>query len=191
MVGWVDLLWRRRSRVTTTSAGLAASLTEDIVESTNLLQTSLASEGFQWSDAVRVGSDEFLLECTIFEWFLRDLAMSYGFGRRTGDIRQALSGRVLVELQRSGLSPASLGDFGQRHRERFAEYTFSLGLSGSLQPLGALAWRRISGSDEPSERMTMLLARRASAEISGLRGLAEQYRVIEVAPSPPPSLDQA
>jgi hypothetical protein len=83
----------------------------------------------------------------------------------------ALAGRLLVNLQRSGLSPDSLGDFDRRHRERFAEYTFSTGLGASLQPLGTLAWRRISGSDQPSERMTMLLAVRANAELTGYRSL--------------------
>jgi len=89
-----------------------------------------------------------------------------GVRAKTGAIRRALAGRVLIDLQRSGLSTACLDGFEWRHRARFAEYTVSLGISSSLQPLGALAWRRISGSDEPSERMTMLLARRASAELA-------------------------
>jgi len=66
---------------------------------------------------------------------------------------------------RSGVSAACLEGFDWRYRERFAEYTVSQGISSSLQPLGALAWRRISGSDEPSERMTMLLARRELAAL--------------------------
>jgi hypothetical protein len=101
-----------------------------------------------------------------------------------------LAGRVLIDLQRSGVTAACLEGFDGRCRERFAEYTVSLGISSSLQPLGALAWRRISGSDEPSERMTMLLALRASAELAGLRGLAENYRVVERAPSPSPPAGQ-
>lgn len=170
--------------------GIAASLAEAIVESTNLLQARLANEGFAWTNPARADTDECLLECTIFEWFLRDIAMSYGFGSQTGAIRQALAGRVLIDLQRSGLSAASLEDFERRYRERFAEYTFSLGLSASLQPLGALAWRHISGSGTPSERMTMLLALRASAELAGLHGLAGSYRIVERAPLPPPSAGQ-
>jgi hypothetical protein len=125
--------------VAATEEGVAASLTGAIVDSTNLLQAALASEDFRWAHAARAGNDEFLLECTIIEWFLHDMAMSYGFGRRTEAIRRALAGRVLIDLQRSGLPPVSLEDFTRRHRERFSEYTFSLGLSGSLQPLGA--WR--------------------------------------------------
>jgi hypothetical protein len=99
--------------------------------------------------------------------------MSYGSGREATSIRAALAGRVLINLQRSGLSPDSLGDFDRRHRERFAEYTFSTGLGASLQPLGALSWRRISGNDQPSERMTMLLVIRASGGLARLRGLTE------------------
>lgn len=188
IVGWSDFLWRRHPRVKATAVGVAASLAIEIVESTNRLQIRLGDEGFGWTDPARTDTDEYLLECTIFEWFLRDIAMSYGFGTHTGAIRQALAGRVLIDLQRSGLSAACFEGFGERHSERFAEYTVSLAISSSLQPLGALAWRRISGSDEPSERMTMLLALRASAELASLRGLPENYRVVEVAPpaSPPP-----
>jgi hypothetical protein len=189
-VGWSDLLRRRHPRAKATAVGVAASLAEAIVESTNVLQDHLGSEGFGWTNRARADTDECLLECTIFEWFLRDISMSYGFGSQTGAIRRALGGRVLIDLQRSGIGVACLDGFEGRQRERFAEYTVSLGISSSLQPLGALAWRRISGGDEPSERMTMLLARRASAELAGLRGLAENYRVVEHAPSPSPPAGQ-
>ena len=190
-MGWSDLLRRRHPRAKTTAVGVAASLAEAIVESTNVLQDRLGSEGFGWTNRARADTDECLLECAIFEWFLRDIAMSYGFGKQTGAIRRALAGRVLIDLQRSGLSAACLDGFEGRHRERFIEYTSSLGISSSLQPLGALAWWRISGSDEPSERMTMLLALRASAELAALRGLAENYRVVELAPSPAPPAGQS
>lgn len=171
-MSWFDPPWRHRSRVKTTAMGVAAPIADAIVEGTNVLLTRLVEQGFAWSHPARTKADECLLECVLFEWFLRDLALSYGFGRETPSIRAALAGRVLVNLQRSGLPPDALGDFDRRHRERFAEYTFSAGLGASLQPLGALAWRRISGSDEPSERMTMLLAVRASAELTGYRNLS-------------------
>ena len=190
-MGWSDLLRRRHPRVKTTAVGVAASLAEAIIESTNVLQDRLGSEGFGWTNRARADTDECLLECTIFEWFLRDIAMSYGFGSHTGAIRHALGGRLLIDLQRSGMSAACLEAFDGRYRERFVEYAVSLGVSSSLQPLGALAWRRISGSDEPSERMTMLLALRASAELAALRGLAENYRVVELAPSPAPPAGQS
>jgi hypothetical protein len=106
--------------------------------------------------------------------------VSSGFGRQTEAIRQALAGRVLIDLQRSGLSAACLEAFGRCYRQRFAEYEVSLGVSASLQPLGALAWQRISGGNKPSERMTMLLAVRASAELAGLRGLAQHYTIVEL-----------
>ena len=168
-MGWSDLLRRRHPRVKTAAVDVAAALAEAIIESTNVLQDRLGSEGFEWTNRARADTDECLLECTIFEWFVRDIAMSYGFGSQIGAIRQALRGRVLIDLQRSGVAAACLDGFERRQRERFTEYTVSLGISSSLQPLGALAWRRISGSDEPSERMTMLLARRASAELAGFR----------------------
>ena len=183
-MGWFVAPWRRRSRVKTTAMDVAAPIADAIVEGTNVLLARLAEQGFAWTHPVRTRTDECLLECVLFEWFLRDLALSYGSGRETPSIRAALAGRVLVNLQRSGLPPDALADFDRRHQERFAEYTFSAGLGASLQPLGALAWRRISGSDQPSERMTMLLAIRASAELARLRGLTEGYRI--VAPAQPP-----
>ena len=189
-MGWSDLLRRRHPRVRITAVTVAASLAEAIVESTNLLQVRLGNEGFRWTNPTRADTDECLLECTIFEWFLRDIVVSREFARETGAIRRALAGRVLIDLQRSGLSTACLDGFEGRHRARFAEYTVSLGISSSLQPLGAPAWRRISGSDEPSERMTMLLARRASAELAGLRGLAKSYAFAELPESPPPQAGQ-
>ncbi len=182
-MGWSDLLRRRHPRAKTTAVGVAASLAEAIVESTNVLQDRLGSEGFGWTNRARADTDECLLECTIFEWFLRDISMSYGFGSQTGAIRRALGGRVLIDLQRSGIGVACLDGFEGRQRERFAEYTVSLGISSSLQPLGALAWRRIAGSDEPSERMTMFLAMRATAELRALRGLGKRYILISASRS--------
>lgn len=168
-MGWSDLIWRRSPRVKTTVLGVAASLAEAIVQSTNLLQTRLGDEGFAWTDPARAGTDECLLECTIFEWFLRDVVESDGLGSKTEAVRQALAGRVLIDLQRSGLSAACLEGFDRRYRERFREYAEALDVSSSLQPLGALAWRRVSGGDRPSERMTMLFATRSRAELAGPR----------------------
>lgn len=168
-MGWSDLIRRPSPRVKATAVEVAAALVETIVVNTNALQTRLRAEGFVWADPDRAAADECLLECVIFEWFLVDVAMSAGSGGQAESIRQALPGRLLVDLQRSGLAVASLEDFDRRCRERFAEYGEALEVSSSLQPLGALAWRRISSRDEASERMTMLLAIRASAELLRLR----------------------
>jgi hypothetical protein len=167
-VDWLDLIWRRRPRVETTVLGVAASIAEAIVQSTNLLQTRLREEGFAWTDPARADTDECLLECTILEWFLQDVVVSDGFGKRTEAIRQALGGRIVTDLQRSGVRAACLADFDRRAHERFSEYLDVLSVSQSLQPLGALAWRRISGGDRPSERMTMLVAIRARAVLASL-----------------------
>jgi hypothetical protein len=190
-MGWSDLIRRRSVRTKTSAVGVAASLAEAIVQSTNLLQTRLAAEGFGWTDPTRAAADEYLLECTLFEWFLRDLVVLDGFGSQTGAVRQALGGRLLIDLQRSGLSVASLEGFDGRCRERFAEYGTALELSSSLQPLGALAWRRISGKSEPSERMTMLIANRANAELAGLRDVAQKYAIVERSRSPLPLVDRS
>ena len=178
-MGWSDLIRRRSVRTKTSAVGAAASLAEAIVQSTNLLQTRLAAEGFGWTDPARAAADECLLECTLFEWFLRDIVVLDGFGSHAGAVRQALAGRLLIDLQRSGLSAGCLHGFETRCRERFVEYATVLDLSASLQPLGAVAWRRISGGDEPSERMTMLLANRANAELAGLSDIARTYAIVE------------
>lgn len=180
---------RGHERTRATTVGVAGSLAQTIVESTNVLLERLRAEGFGWQDPTRAGADECLLECMIFEWFLRDVEIEHGFGGKAESIRRALAGRILVELQRSGLSPASCHDFTERYLDRFVEYREALGASLSLQPLGSAVWRRISGGSRPSERMTMLLALRATAELASLRGLAAAYRVVAVAPSPrPPGL---
>jgi hypothetical protein len=188
-MGWSDLIRRWSARTKASVVGVAAALAEAVVQSTNLLLTRLASEGFGWTDPARAAADECLLECTLFEWFLRDLAVLDGFGDRAGAVRHALAGRLLIDLQRSGLSVACLEDFERRYGERFAEYATALELSSSLQPLGALAWRRISGKDEPSERMTMLLATRAHAELAGLRDVAQKYAIVERSRPPLPLSD--
>jgi hypothetical protein len=183
-VGWSDLIGWRDPRIKATVVGVAAALAEAIIESTNRLQARLRDEGFAWKDPARADTDECLLECTIFEWFLRDIAVLDGFGTQAEATRQALAGRVLIDLQRSGMSTTCLEGFEGGCRERFAEYAEALDMSLSLQPLGALAWRRISGREEPSERMTMLLAMRASGELLALRGLARNYRLVDLPQSP-------
>ena len=167
-MGWSDLIWRRFPRVKPAVVDVAASIAEAIVQSTNLLRTRLTEEGFAWTDPARADTDECLLECTILEWFIREVAVSGGFGSQTEAIRHALAGRILIDLQRSGVRAECLADFDRRYRERFREYSDALDVSSSLQPLGALAWRRISGGERPSERMTMLLAIRVRAELAGL-----------------------
>lgn len=169
---WSALTRRRDRRVKTTAVEAAAAVAETIVVNTNALQSRLGAEGFARTDPDRAAADECLLECVIFEWFLLDAAISAGFGSQAESIRRALPGRLLVDLQRSGLAVASLEGFDRRCRERFVEYAEALEVSSSLQPLGALAWRRISGRDEPSERMRMLLAIRACAELMRLHNVA-------------------
>ena len=183
-MGWTDLLRRRSPRTRTTLVGVAASLAQSIVESTNVLLERLDAEGFGRADPARARSNECLLECTLFEWFLRDVEVTRDLGGSSGAIRHALAGRLMIDLERSGVPPSSLHDFDERCRARFAEYTGALAVSSSLQPLGAAVWTRISGVREPSERMTMLLAVRASAELARLRGLAARYRIVAALPVP-------
>lgn len=171
-MGWSDIVRRRFRRIEPPAEGVAAGLVEAIVESADKLLLRLEEEGFAWTDPDRAGADECLLECAMFEWFLRDIMMSDGSDGRTEAVRRSLGGRLVIDLLRSGLSAASLRDFDRRQRERFQEYTEGFAVSSSLQPLGALAWRRISGRDQPSERMTMLLAVRATAELARYRNLS-------------------
>jgi hypothetical protein len=68
--------------------------------------------------------------------------------------------------------------FDRLHRRRFTEYSEAFEATSSLQDLGTVAWLRIVGSHEPSDRMTMLLAVRATAKLRALQGLGRPYTVI-------------
>ena len=182
-VPWIERLWRDTWPVKATPGRIAASLAEGTTRSTNLLRIRLQEEGFSHADRKRFESEACILECLLFEWFLRDIIVSVEFGRHTGTIRRALAGQVKRDLDRSGLSPAVLLDFERLRRERFAEYRDALGAGASLQTLGRLAWLRMADTDEPSDRMTMFLAMRATAELQALRGLGKRYSLIS-APRP-------
>jgi hypothetical protein len=161
-----------------TPSGVAASLAEGIIHGTNVLRARLKEQQFQSRDPKRFESDACIVECVLFEWFLRDLVISAEFGRHRNAISKALAGRLRTDLERSGLSPACLMDFDRLHGRRFAEYWEAFEATSSLQELGAVAWLKIGGSDEPSDRMTMLLAVRATAKVRALQGLGRRYTVI-------------
>jgi hypothetical protein len=171
----IERLWRHDQRVKATPTWVAASLAEGLTRSTNLLRIRLQEQGFAHADRKRFESEACILECLLFEWFLRDIVVAVEFGRHTDTIRQTLAKRLAGDLDRSGLSPAVLLDFARLHRERFAEYREALGAGISLQVLGERAWLRIADTAEPSDRMTMFLAMRATAELQALRGLGKRY----------------
>jgi hypothetical protein len=157
------------------------SLADGVTRSTNLLRLRLQDEGFARIDRKRFESEACVLECLLFEWFLRDIVVSIEFGRHIDVVRRALAEQLTRDLDGSGLSPAVLLDFERLHRERFTEYRDALGASTSLQALGALAWQHIADTDRPIDRMTMLLAMRATAELRVLRGLGKRYWVVSAA----------
>jgi hypothetical protein len=169
-------------RVKATPSGVAAALAEGVTRSTNLLRVRLEEQGFGRSDRAdrkRFESEACILECLLFEWFLRELILPGEFGRHTEAIRRALAARLVRDLDRSDLSPAVLLDLARLRRERFAEYRDALAGGGlSLQALGELAWLRIADTDRASDRMTMFLSMRATAELQVLRGLGRRYIVI-------------
>ena len=174
----IERLWSDDRRVKATPARVAASLAVGITRSTNLLRMRLQEEGFSRTDYKRFESEACILECLLFEWFLRDIVVSIEFGRHTEAVREAVAKHLTKDLDGSGLSPAILLDFERLHRERFSEYRDVLGASISLQAFGAFAWQRIADTDRPSDRMTMLLSMRATAELRVLRGLGKRFWVI-------------
>jgi hypothetical protein len=180
---WIDRLWREDQRVKATPGRVAASLSDGIIRSTNLLRIRLLEQVSSRVDRKRFESEACILECLLFEWFLRDVVVAVEFGRHTNAIRRALGDRLTRDMDRSGLSPAVLLDFTRLQRERFDEYRNAVGVSISLQALGHEAWLRIVDTHEPSDRMTMLLAMRATAQLQALRGLGRRYVVIS-APHP-------
>src|SRR5882672_11497651 len=119
---WIERLWRDDQRVKATPTSVSASLAEGVTRSTNLLRVRLEEQGLSHPDRKRFESEACILECLLFEWFLRDIVVAVEFGRHTETIQKALVGRLTRDLDRSGLSPAVLLDFARLHRERFAEY---------------------------------------------------------------------
>jgi len=180
---WIERVWHEDQRVKATPARIAASLSDGVTRSTNLLRLRLQEEGFARTDRKRFESEACILECLLFEWFLRDIVVSIEFGRHIDAVRRALAEQLTRDFDGSGLSPSVLLDFERLHRERFSEYRDALGASISLQTLGALAWQHIADTDRPIDRMTMFLAMRATAELRMLRGLGKRYWVIS-APRP-------
>jgi len=168
---------RDDGHIRATPSRIAASLAEGIIQGTNGLRARLKEQQFPSRDPKRFESDACIVECVLFEWLLRDLVVGAEFGRHSASIREALADRLRTDLERSGLSPACLMDFDRLHRQRFEEYwgTFA---TASLQELGAVAWLRIVGNDEPSERMIMLLTIHATAKLRALQGLGKRYTVI-------------
>lgn len=186
---WIDRLWRNDGRAKSTPARLAAFLADGVTRSTNVLRIRLQEQAFTEIDRKRFESEACVLECLLFEWFVRDLVVEVEFSRHAARIQDALARRVARDLDRSGLSPAVLLDLERLRRERFAEYREAAGVRMSLQSLGAVAWRRIADLDKPSDRMTMALAIRATAELQALRGLGKKYALVVPFLSPRPGVD--
>ena len=155
--------WNKRSRER--AEDVAASLAAAIIDGANGLAAKLEQEGFARTEPERFASDAFWLECVFCELFLRQAVIAARPRQDAAVLRQLMNGRLGLDLLRSGMSPASLDDFERTAEIRFTEYFDACRASESLQSFGALAWMRILGREEPSERATMLLALRATAEL--------------------------
>ncbi len=97
---WVERLWRDDGRVKATPAGVAASLAGGVTRSTNLLRVRLEEQGVSRADRKRFESEACILECLLFEWFLRDIVVALEFGRHTDTIQRpwpSASRRTLTE----------------------------------------------------------------------------------------------
>jgi hypothetical protein len=176
---WIDRFWREDGRAKATPARLATVLADGVTRSTNMLRIQIQRQAsFSDLDHKRFESEACVLECLLFEWFLRDMVVAVEFSRHAAKIQDALARRVAADLDRSGLSPAVLLDLARLRRERFREYRDAAGIRMSLQSLGAVAWQRIADVESPSDRMTMALAIRATAELQALRGLAKKYALV-------------
>lgn len=81
-----------------TPTRIAASLAEGIIHGTNILRTRLREQAFPSTDPKRFNSEECLLECVLFEWFLRDLVISVEFGRHRPTICRALVERLRLAV---------------------------------------------------------------------------------------------
>lgn len=175
---WIDRIWREDRRAKATPARIAMVLADGVIRSTNVLRIQIQQQAATEIDRKRFESEVCVLECLLFEWFLRDIVVAVEFSRHASKIQDALARRVAADLDRSGLSPAVLLDLEWLRRERFVQYRDAAGVRMSLQSLGVAAWRRIADVERPSDRMTMALAVRATAELQALRGLAKKYALV-------------
>src|SRR6185437_1637844 len=105
-MGWVERLWRNDGRVKATPSSVATLLADSVTRSTNLLRVRLDVELHSRDDRKRFESEACVLECLLFEWFLRDLIVGVEFGRDANVLRETLARRLAEDLDRSGLSPA-------------------------------------------------------------------------------------
>src|SRR5690349_9827429 len=175
---WIDRIWREDRRAKATPARIAMVLADGVIRSTNVLRIQIQQQAATEIDRKRFEGEACVLECLLFEWFLRDIVVAVEFSRHASKIQDALARRVAADLDRSGLSPAVLLDLERLRRERFVQYRDAAGVRMSLQSLGVAAWRRIADAESPSDRMTMALAIRATAELQALRGLAKKYALV-------------
>src|SRR5260370_1979608 len=171
---WIERLWRDDQRVKATPGRVAASLSDGVIRSTNLLRIRLLEQAFSHTDRKRFESEACILECLLFEWFLRDIVVAVEFGRHTEMIQKALAGRLTRDLDRSGLSPAVLLDFARLHRERFAGYREDLGAGISLHVLGQPAWLRIADPAGPGDPIAVFLSIRATPDLPPLPRLSNR-----------------
>src|SRR5260370_36646889 len=112
---WFERLWRDARGLKSTPAGLAASLSDGVIRSTNLLRIRLLEQAFSHTDRKPFASEACILACLLFEWFLRDIVVAVELGRHPEAIHRALDRRLTQELGRSGLSPADPPAFAQLH----------------------------------------------------------------------------
>ena len=92
---WIERLWRDDQRVKATPGRVAASLSDGVIRSTNLLRIRLLEQAFSHTDRKRFESEACILECLLFEWFLRDIVVAVEFGRHTEIIQKALGKRPI------------------------------------------------------------------------------------------------
>src|SRR4030095_16277170 len=105
---WIDRLWREDQRVKATPGRVAASLSDGIIRSTNLLRCRSLKEPSSRADRKRFESEACILECLLFEWFLRDVVVAVEFGQHINGISKGLGERLTRDMDRSGPSPTGL-----------------------------------------------------------------------------------
>ncbi|HXG05190.1 MAG TPA: hypothetical protein VNO23_17475 [Candidatus Binatia bacterium] len=162
-------------RVPATPTEIGDAVAEGVLRGTRVLRQRLDEEGVARALPKRLDTEEYRLECLLLGWFLAEVAVAARFGRRARAVRRALRRHLLGAMDRGDLTPAVLVNFESVQRERFAEYADALRSGPSFQRLGTLAWLRIQGGDRSSDRMTMLLAVWAAAELRTLQGLVDRY----------------
>ena len=132
-------------------------------------------------DSEYLGSLACFIECLMFEWFITDVMVASEFEAHGEAIRSKLGTYLFRGLELSSSTNLGWGKFERHHMARFSEYLHAWGSEEGgrgLQRLAALAWCRISESEEPNVGAWYPLAVWFTARAKSLEGSGAKVKLV-------------